>query len=170
MRATGLVAGLVALWLLAWGEVSLANVASGVVVAVALLLAFPPRARGHEHGARLRPLGALRLVVYVAGQLFTSNYLVAREVLSPRRRVRSGVLAYELQHPSDEVLTLMANVSALTPGTMTVEASREPAVLSVHFLLLEDVGRARRSLARLERLAAGALGHPVVPLVPEEEP
>jgi multisubunit Na+/H+ antiporter MnhE subunit len=60
------------------------------------------------------------------------------------------------------VLTLMAHVIALTPGTMTVEATSDPPVLYVHFLLLDDLAEARRSLARLERLAVAALGRPAV--------
>ena len=162
MRAARRGALLVVFWLLAWGEVSVANVASGVVVAAVLLVAFPPHRRT-EAGPKVSPLGAARLVLYVLGQLVPSNVLVTREILSRRSRIRTGVLAYTLQHPSEEVLTLMAHVIALTPGTMTVEATREPAVLYVHFLLLEDVDRARRTVARLERLAAAALGrHDVV--------
>jgi multicomponent Na+:H+ antiporter subunit E len=153
------VAGLVLLWLLAWGEASVANVVSGVVVACALLVAFPPRAR--RSTGRVRPLG---------GQLVTSNYLVAREILSRRSTVRAGVLAYELRRPSDEVVTLMANVMALTPGTMTVEATSDPAVLYVHFLLLDDVARARRAISRLEELAVATIGDGTPPPPPRESP
>jgi multicomponent Na+:H+ antiporter subunit E len=151
---------LVALWLLAWGQVSVANLVSGVLVAGALLVAFPPdarRTRGH-----ILLVGALRLVGFVARQLVTSNYLVAREILGWTSSVRTGVLAYDVQRPSDQVVTLMANVIALTPGTMTVEATRDPAVLYVHFLLLDDVDKARRAIARLEELAVATVGHPVV--------
>jgi multicomponent Na+:H+ antiporter subunit E len=153
---------LLAFWLLAWGEISPANVVSGLALATALLIAFPPRRRvAHAH--RVSPWGALRLIVYVFGQLITSNLLVAREILSPRSRIRTGVLAYQVQHPSDEVLTLIANVIALTPGTMTVEVTRDPAVIYAHFLLLEDLDDARRTIARLERLVVAALGGPQTP-------
>ena len=158
MRAARRAALLVAFWLLAWGEASVANVASGLVVATVLLVAFPPHRRATT-GSGFSPLGVARLVLYVLGQLVPANVLVAREILSRRSRIRTGVLAYPLQRPSEEVLSLMAHVIALTPGTMTVEATRDPAVLYVHFLLLQDVDRARRTVARLERLAVAALGH-----------
>jgi multicomponent Na+:H+ antiporter subunit E len=168
VRAGWRVAGLVLLWLLAWGEASVANVVSGVVVACALLVAFPPRAR--RSTGRVRLLGALRLLLYVGGQLVTSNYLVAREILSRRSTVRAGVLAYELRRPSDEVVTLMANVMSLTPGTMTVEATSDPAVLYVHFLLLDDVAGARRAISRLEELAVATIGDGTPPPPPRESP
>jgi multicomponent Na+:H+ antiporter subunit E len=160
MRTAVRVGVLVALWLLAWGQVSVANLVSGVLVAGALLVAFPPDAR--RTGGHIRLVGALRLVGFVARQLVTSNYLVAREILGWTSSVRTGVLAYDVQRPSDQVVTLMANVIALTPGTMTVEATRDPAVLYVHFLLLDDVDKARRAIARLEELAVATVGHPVV--------
>jgi len=153
------VVSLVALWLLAWGDASVANVVSGLAVAALLLIAFPPGR--HRPGApRVRPGGVLRLIAHVLAQLVPANVLVAREIVTRRSRVRTGVLAYRLQHPSAEVMALVANVIALTPGTMTVEATLDPPVIYVHFLLLHDVEAARRSIARLERLAVGALGVP----------
>ena len=157
---------LVGFWLLAWGEVSVANVVSGSLLAAALLVAFPFRRRSTT-APRVRLAGGARLLLYVLGQLVPSNVLVTREVLSRRSRIRTGVLAYPLQHPSDEVLSLMAHVIALTPGTMTVEVTREPAVLYVHFLLLDDVEQARRTLVRLESLAVGVFGGPKVAPVGE---
>lgn len=150
---------LVGFWLLAWGDVSAANIVSGVLLAAVLLIAFPPR-RPVDAGTRLDPWGFLKLLLYVVGQMVPSNVLVSREVLSSGSRIRTGVLAYPLAHPSDGVVSLMAHVIALTPGTMTVEATSDPAVIYVHFLLLDDLEEARRSLARLERLVAGALGGP----------
>jgi multicomponent Na+:H+ antiporter subunit E len=152
---------LVVVWLLAWGELSLANVLSGTLLALALIVAFPPRRRSAD-SPRARLLAGIRLVLYVLAQLVPSNVLVARQVLSRRSRIRTGVLAYPLERSSDEVLSLMAHVIALTPGTMTVEVTRDPPVLYVHFLLLEDVDAARGELARLQRLAEAALGRPAV--------
>jgi multicomponent Na+:H+ antiporter subunit E len=150
---------LVVLWLLAWGEASPANLTSGLAMAAALLVAFPP-ARHSGPRLRIRPLGVVRLLLYIARQLVTSNFLVGREIISRRSSVRAGVLAYAVQHPSDEVVTLIANMLALAPGTMTVEATREPPVIYVHFLLLDDVCAARRAIARLEQLVVQAVGFP----------
>jgi multicomponent Na+:H+ antiporter subunit E len=150
---------LVALWLLAWGEVSVANVLSGTAVACALLVAFPPRPNSDPR-VRLRPVAVVRLVGYVVARLAVSNLLVAREIVTRRSSIRTGVLAHRLLHPSDAVLTVMANVLALSPGTMTVDVTSDPAVLYIHFLLLDDVADARRDVAHLERLVVDALGGP----------
>lgn len=150
---------LATLWLLAWGEASLANVLSGIAVAAVLLTAFPLE-RTTASTIRPNPLGVARLLMYIVGQLVTSNVLVAREILARESKVRTGVLAYRVRHPSDEVIAFIANIIGLTPGTMTVEATREPAVVYVHFLLLDDLEEARHAIARLEDLVVAALGLP----------
>jgi multicomponent Na+:H+ antiporter subunit E len=158
---------LVTIWLLAWGDISVANVVTGVVLAAVLLVAFPPRRVGdgasRRPATRIRPLGVARLLVYILVQLVTSNVLVSREILSRRSRIRTGVIAHQVADPSDDVLTVMSNVIALSPGTMTVDVARDPAVIHVHFLLLSDVESAHRTLARLERLTHAAVGPPRPP-------
>jgi multicomponent Na+:H+ antiporter subunit E len=150
---------LVALWLLAWGHITVANVVSGIAVAAVLLIAFPSDRRGRPR-IRVHLLAVGRLLLYVMGQLVISNVLVAREILSRRSRIRTGVIAYRVEHPSDAVLTLIVNIVALSPGTMTVDVTRDPPIIYVHFLLLSDVDEARRAIARLERLVFAAIGDP----------
>jgi multicomponent Na+:H+ antiporter subunit E len=159
VRLVGRLVLLVALWLLAWGELSLANVLSGVAVAVGLLIAFPP---GHRTGGhlRLRARGAARLALYVLVQLVVSNVVITRAILRPHPGVRQGILAHRLQHPSEEVATLMTTVIALSPGTMTVDVDEDSSTIYVHFLFLDDVAAARASLRRLEQLTARTLSAP----------
>ncbi len=156
MNRAARVVVLVAVWLLAWGDFSVPQLVAGSVLAAGLLLAFPPPPVPAGTRARVRPLALVRLVGYVVGNLVMSNLLVAREILSRGSRVRTGVIAHRLAAPSELILTLVANIIALTPGTMTVEVTRDPAVVYVHFLLLADVDEARRTIARLEALTVGA--------------
>jgi multicomponent Na+:H+ antiporter subunit E len=159
VNAAGRVALLVVLWLLAWGELSLANVLSGVVVAAALLVAFPPRRRPGRR-VRVHALGALRLAAYVARQLVLSNLLMAREIVRRTPTYRPGVLAHRLQRPSEEIVTLVTSVISLSPGTMTVDVDEVSSTIYVHFYRLADITSARADLARLERLAREAISAP----------
>lgn len=151
-----LVVALLALWLLAWGEVSVGNVVSGLVLIAVLGIAFPV---GRRTGARVRvhPVALVRLAGYVAVQLVVSTTLVAREIVSRRSRVRTGVVGYRVRQPSDLTLTLMANILALSPGTMPVDVTSDPPMLYVHFLLLSDVEDARRTIGRLESYVVAAV-------------
>jgi multicomponent Na+:H+ antiporter subunit E len=147
---------LLALWLLAWGEISIANVLSGIALIVVLFLVFPT-ARHPGPRVRVHPIAVARLVAYVLAQLAVSNVLVARENVSTRSRMRTGVIGYRLRQPSDLTVTLIANILALTPGTMPVDVTDNPTTIHVHFLLLSDVEDARRTIGRLEKLVVAAV-------------
>ncbi len=157
MRPVGRVALLTALWLLAWGEASLANMLSGALLASALLIAVPPSA-SRAAPVRMDLLAVLRLAGYVAVQLVTSNVVMTREVLRRSSTARPGVLAHRLREPSEHVVTVMTSIIALSPGTMTVDVDRTSSTIYVHFLFLHDISAARATLARLERLASLAIG------------
>ena len=67
-RLSGISVWLTALWLLLWGDISAANVVSGVAVAVAVLVfARMPRVRAadDDERPRIRPIATAYLAVYV---------------------------------------------------------------------------------------------------------
>ena len=165
MRLLGRVTRLMALWLLAWGEITLANVLSGTLVAAALLAAFPPERRTHGR-LRISALGVARLAAYAAAQLVISNIVMTAQIIRRRPDPHPGVIAHRLQHPSEEVATVMTSVIALSPGTMTVDLDRHSSTIYVHFFRLRDVDAARSSLDRLERLAV----HAIAAVDPDDNP
>jgi multicomponent Na+:H+ antiporter subunit E len=156
MRIVGRVALLVALWLLAWGDLSLANLLSGAAVAGGVLVAFPPGPRPPGR-LRARPGGVARLAGHVASQLVISNVLMARQILSRRPEARPGVVAHRLRQPSEEVVTVMTSVIALSPGTMTVDVDSTSHTIYVHFFRLSDIAAAHAALDHLEQLVVSAI-------------
>jgi len=152
----GMTALLVVLWILAWGQLTLANVLSGLVVAAALLLAFPQR-RGDRSAVRLSAAGIVRLVAYVVTQLIESNIVMTRQILRRDTARRPGVLAHRLERPSAHVAAVMSGVIALSPGTMTIDVAGDSSAVYVHFFELDDVDAARASLVRLEQLVTNAI-------------
>jgi multicomponent Na+:H+ antiporter subunit E len=159
VRLLGRVALLVVLWLLAWGEFSLVNVLSGLAVGTAVLIGFPPAKRPSGR-VLVHPVGTARLAAYVVTQLVTSNVVMARQILSRRPDIRQGVVDHRLRHPSEEVVTVMTSVIALSPGTMTVDVDPGSTTISVHFFRLTDPAAAHASLERLEQLVLDAIVPP----------
>ena len=115
---------LLAIWLLAWGSLSWANVLSGLVVAGGLMVALPD-ARRPARLPVIRPVALVRLGLRLAKDLVVANLVLIREVLSPWPRISTGVVRVPLPECSDQVLTLLANLVALTPGTIPVEVERD---------------------------------------------
>jgi multicomponent Na+:H+ antiporter subunit E len=152
-------AWLVVVWVALWGDLTLANVVGGVLVAGVVLALFP--SAGPRPGFTLRPWHALRFAAYFGVKLVEANAVVAWEVLTPSNAsVREGVVAVPVTGASDAVVTVLANAISLTPGTLTLAVVREPATLIVHVLHLRSVEATRDDVHRLETLVLRAFGDP----------
>ena len=151
-------AALAAVWVLLWGSWSAANVISGVAIATVLVLLFVPAQRRRGHPPVIRPAAVVRLATYLLWQLLVSNLILIREVVSPRSRIRTGVVAVPLTGCSEQLLTILANFTALTPGTMPIEIRHDPTVMYVHVLHVRDVEQVRHDLWHLRDLTVRAIG------------
>lgn len=153
----GLGGMLLALWLLLWGHITVVNVVSGAVVVTVVLLLIPETGRGVTW-PRIRPAWAARFVTRVLWSLLRANVEVAREVLRPGSRVRTGIIAIPMDNCSDGLITLVTNVLGMAPGTMPVEVTRHPPVIYVHLLHADDPEVRRADITGLAELAVRAFG------------
>lgn len=149
--------GLTAAWVMLWDRVTVANVVAGLLIAVGTLTVFPLPGR-HEPQLTVSPIACVRLAVAVLAELVTSNLLVSREVVSRNARLCTGIVAVRMRTSSPKLLSTVANILALSPGTIAVAAADGPPTLYVHVLTLDDIVAVRRRVARLERLVVDAFG------------
>jgi multicomponent Na+:H+ antiporter subunit E len=154
-----IVAWLTIMWVLLWGDLTVPNVCTGVVLGTALVVVFPPRDT-NDDPIVIRPLRAAWFVLWFLWQLVSTNLAVAREVVAPSGRsgIRTAVVACQLRTQSGRLATIIANAITLTPGTMTLDARNRPAVLFVHVLSFESVEATRAEVADLERRVVEAFG------------
>lgn len=147
---------LLVVWIALWGELSVANVVSGIVTIGLLTLLFPPTT---GHGHRLHPLGALRLLASVLGSLVVSTWQVVLAVVRPTPdRVHAEVIPVALGTRSPLVASIVANSITLTPGTMTVDLDSVTFELQVHVLGRVDHDEFRADVRALEQRVVAAVG------------
>lgn len=133
-----IVCWLVLVWVLLWGNISAANLLSGLAVAlvITLLLPLPPV----PVEGRFHPLSVLHLVATVAGWLVVSSFQVAALAVKPGPPPLTAVLRAHLDLKSDLVLALAVNILNLTPGNIVLEIDQARRMIYVHVL---DVGSDR---------------------------
>ncbi len=144
-------------WLLLWGTVSVANVVSGLAVALLVTLLLPLPSVPVQ--GRLHPLSLLWLVLNVAWWLVQSSAQVAWLAIRPGAPPRSAVLRGRLALKSDLVLALAVNIVNLTPGTIVLEIDQARRLVYVHVLDVSSqrsVERFYRQLTQLERMLIAA--------------
>jgi len=162
---------LTVVWVVLWGSVTPVTVVGGFLVAVIACLVFPlPPLR---LSMRLRPLPLLVLVVRFAADVVVSSIQVARVVLRPARPLRNAVVEVNLRTPSDLVLTLVAEMTCLIPGSLVVEARRATHTLYLHVLDVGDeagVERFRQGVLDQETRVVRALGRHLDDLADQPAP
>jgi multicomponent Na+:H+ antiporter subunit E len=143
---------IVAIWVLAWGSLTVANVVSGLLVA-AVLMVVTPGGIGRGRRPPIRPLAVGRFLGYTIAEMVRSNVSLARDALRLELDLYPGVMAVPLPRCSDGLLTLITNVLAMTPGSNPVHVEPDPTVLYVHVLHMRDVEASRADVLHLADLA-----------------
>lgn len=128
---------LAGVWVLLWGELSVANVVIGLVLAIGLITIFPMPKVGLE-GRPWLP-GIAVLVLWFAIDVVMASVQVARRALG-RRVPHGAVIRVRLRSHSDLLLTITSQLCSLVPGSIIVEAHRLTGTLYVHVFDVDDAG------------------------------
>ena len=163
---------LTVVWVALWGDLSMLTLVYGVAVAVVVCLVFPLPPIGLR--IHVRPVPLAWLGVRFLSDVVVASGHVAWTTLQLRREPRNAVIEVQLRTPSDFVLTVVAEMTSLVPGSLVVEAHRSTHTLFLHVLDARDqdgVDKMRRDVHALERRVLMAFGSDVAPVSrPEESP
>lgn len=75
---------------------------------------------------------------YFLYELFKANIQVAADVVTPKFYMTPGIVAFPLDAKSDLEITLLANVISLTPGTLSLDVSKDKSILYIHAMYVGD--------------------------------
>lgn len=129
---------LTAVWVLLWGDLTVANVVIGFVLAVLLVTLMPMPRVGFE-GRPWLP-GIVVLVVRFLGDVVMASVQVAKKAVARGEPPRGAVIRVQLRSHSDLFLTVTAQLCSLVPGSIIVEAHRLTGTLYVHVFDVADSG------------------------------
>ena len=95
---------------------------------------------------------AINLAAYFLKELVISNLRVLWEVITPGPINRAGIIGVPLKARTDLEIFMVASLVSLTPGTLSVDLSKDRKTLFVHVMFLDDVEEARAGIKNgLER-------------------
>lgn len=123
---------LIAIWVALWGEISLVNILTGIVMAAALSVLFP----GSLHSPhRIKPIPAVSFFFYMLRSIVLASWTVITAVLFPNEQRRHAeVIRVSLASTSKLVSAVTANTISLTPGTVIIAVDPEGHYLDIHVL------------------------------------
>lgn len=88
---------------------------------------------------------ALFLVIFLE-EMIRATLRVAMEVLTPRSYSKPGVIAVPIDAKTDFEITLLSIVISLTPGTLSLDVSRDRKTLFIHAMFVDDPDELRASI------------------------
>ena len=91
----------------------------------------------------------VELLVYFIKEMFVATYLVIKEVLSVKSRIKAGIIAMPLDVKSNIEITILASLISLTPGTLSLEVSEDKSFLFIHVINIPD-GDAERIKSQIK--------------------
>ncbi|MFC7403532.1 Na+/H+ antiporter subunit E [Georgenia alba] len=133
----GMLAWLTAVWVLLWGDLTVANVVAGFGVALFVTTVTPlPRV---SFEGKVRPWGVVRLLARFLADVSVASVQVAATALG-RQTPSGAVIRVRLRSHSDVFLAATSGFTSLVPGSIVVEAHRLTGTLYVHVFDIEMHG------------------------------
>jgi multicomponent Na+:H+ antiporter subunit E len=147
--------GLTLVWAVLWGDAAIGTLALGLVVSLAVQLAFPlPDVPEME---RFRPVSLARLLGWIGVGLVRASVELSIGVLAVRRPVQHALIRVPLHTDSAFVQAMTVEVVSLIPGSIVVELQQGELVLHVFDASSPaTIDRARREVRDAERLLVRA--------------
>ncbi|WP_158542627.1 Na+/H+ antiporter subunit E [Lujinxingia litoralis] len=127
---------LLAIWLLAHGELGASTLIKGVILALAIPALTRRFTDTFPRVRRLRPL--IFYVFIVMWDILVANIAVARLILGPTRKLTPTFLEVPVQLTNPYAITIFAATISLTPGTVSANLSGDKKTLLVHALSTSD--------------------------------
>jgi multicomponent Na+:H+ antiporter subunit E len=132
-------------WTALQGDITLANLVVGYGVGYVILALL---AKGGVMPSSLvsRTVHAVGLAGFFIWELMLANVKVAIDVLRPGTTIRPAVVAIPLDVTSDGEILLLSMLINITPGSVTIDLSRDRRTLYVHVMHMTSAEASRREI------------------------
>ena len=123
-------------WVLVNNAYSIIDFCIGFVLGLGCLWLIRPFGMEGSYFRRLK--AGIILLIYFHYEMMVSVYRVARAVLTSTPEIAPDIVHVPLDAQTDIEITLLANMVSLTPGTLSLDITREKKHLIVHAMFARD--------------------------------
>jgi multicomponent Na+:H+ antiporter subunit E len=131
-------------WMLLSGEFNTVNFIEGLIIGYIILWLSKSAIGGTKYFKRIPK--AIGFIFYFLKELIIANLKVAYDIITPKDHMKPGIIAVPLDAETDMEITLLANLITLTPGSLSLDVSKDKKVLYVHALYIDDADKFRQEI------------------------
>nr|WP_297306341.1 Na+/H+ antiporter subunit E [uncultured Flavobacterium sp.] len=132
-------------WVALTGQLNYTNFVFGFTVGF-LLLWFINKSRTSNQGYFLRVPKIITFIFYFMYDMILANLEVTLDVITPNYNMKPGIIKFEMDAKTDFEITMLANMVALTPGTLVIDVSKDKKYMYIHAMYLKDIERFKKNL------------------------
>lgn len=146
-------------WGALWRDFTFANLLFGLIISVVLVRAFrlpAVRLSGRFHLGK-----GIAFLAWFAWHVFLGSFQVLWVAVTKGPKVTNAVVRVPLRTRDDLILTGVAHVTSLIPGSLVVEVDRRHSVLFLHVLDVnteEEAEKFRRTVLHTEAMMTRVMG------------
>lgn len=127
------------IWMFLSESYSFASFLVGFVIGAALLFLLNRFIPDSFYFKQVKSI--LYLIFLFIKELILANIEVLKWVYKPRLDFQPGIIALPIDVKKNWEITLLANLITLTPGTLSVDVSRDQRFIYIHAIDLPDVNK-----------------------------
>ena len=131
-------------WMFLSGDLDFLNFVEGFFVGYLILYVSKYVVGKTKYFSRI-PL-IIKFIFYFIYELILANLKVAYDIITPKFRMKPGIVAIPLDAKTDLEITLLSNLITLTPGTLSLDVSNDKKVLYVHSMFIDDVEEFKKEI------------------------
>ncbi|MFP4469354.1 MAG: Na+/H+ antiporter subunit E [Bacteroidales bacterium] len=92
-----------------------------------------------------------RFVIKYLYDLARASLIIAWDILTPGLNIHPGVVAIPMKVSTDQEILTLVNLISMTPGSLSVDISKDRKFIFVHGMYMHDVEKFKDEIKDLER-------------------
>ena len=124
-------------WVALTGQLNYTNFVFGFVMGFFILWMINRTSTGNkDYFYRVPKILAFTLSFFY--NMIKANLEVAVDVMTPNYNMKPGIIKYRMSSQTNFEITMLANMIALTPGTLVIDISKDKKYLYIHGMYLKN--------------------------------
>ena len=124
-------------WLACWGVMTPSQFLIGFIIGFVIIWFSEKFGLIKNSNYTTRFLVGINLFFFFLFELWKSNIRVAKDMLRIKPQIMPAIVAVPVSLKTDWAITLMANLISLTPGTLSLDITRDKSTIFIHTMYLD---------------------------------
>lgn len=135
---------LAVVWVLLTGEIGWQPLIEGMVIGYVILGVSRYALSTNSYFNKIPKV--ISFFFFFIKELIVANLIIAYDILTPKDHMQPGIVAIPLDAKTDLEITLLANFITLTPGTLSLDISKDKKTLYVHGIYIKNPEQFKASI------------------------